>query len=79
MFIIFLAVFGFFDGPEVPAVESGEFTLLEVGFVKGEPFDQFLLMTTRGLRFMVIVTAGTAGGFQFLFQKLSYNVQYPAV
>ena len=55
-------MFGFFDGPEIRVIEQGDVTILEVGFIKGAPFEEFLQMDGRGeLRFTITVTEGTAG------------------
>ena len=59
---ISLAVFGFLEGPETQVNEQGDVTLLNVGFIKGALFEDFLQMDTRGeLRFTIMVTDGTAG------------------
>ena len=54
-------MFGFFDGPEMEVEERGDVTILEVGFIKGALFEEFLQMDTRGeLRFTIVITEGTA-------------------
>ena len=54
-------MFGFFNGSEFQVEEQGDVTILEVGFIKGANFEEFLQMDGRGeLRFTIAVTEGTA-------------------
>ena len=54
-------MFGFFEGPEIQVEERGDVTILQVGFMKGALFEEFLQIDTREeLRFMIVVTEGTA-------------------
>ena len=55
-------VFGWLDGPELSTEERGDATILELGFIKGALFEEFLeIDDQRGeLRFTITVTAGTA-------------------
>ena len=56
-----LAVFGWFDAPEVTIEERGDVTILDVGFIKGALFEEFVQLDRRGeLRFRIVVTSGTA-------------------
>ena len=61
MHISVMAVFGWFDGPDISIEECGDITILEAGFIKGALFEEFLQQDTREeLRFTTIVTEGTA-------------------
>jgi len=53
-------VFGWFDGSEVTIQEGGDVVILQMGFIKGALFEEFVAMDPRGLRFMIEVAAGTA-------------------
>ena len=56
-----LTVFGWFNGSEVSTEERGDVTILEVGFIKGALFEEFLQQDRRGeLHFVISVTPGTA-------------------
>ena len=56
-----LTVFGWFNGSVVSTEERGDVTILEVGFIKGALFEEFLQQDRRGeLRFIIGVTPGTA-------------------
>ena len=56
-----LAVFGWLNGSEVSTEERGDVTILQVGFIKGALFEEFLQIDRRReLRFLISVTEGTA-------------------
>ncbi len=57
-----MAVFGWLDGSDVSIEERADVTMLEAGFIKGAPFEEFLQQDARRqLRFTITVTEGTAG------------------
>ncbi len=61
LYVSVMAVFGWFGGPDISVEERGDVTILEVGFIKGALFEEFLQQDTRGeLRFIITITEGTA-------------------
>ena len=60
LYVSVVAVFGWFDGPDISVEEQGDVTILSAGFIKGALFEEFVQQDTRGLRFTITVSEGTA-------------------
>ncbi len=56
----FVAVFGFFDAPEITLPEQGEAILLPIGFIKGGNVQQLTAIDTRHTARFNITVSGSA-------------------
>ena len=64
--LYFVAVFGFFNAPEITLPEQGEAILLPIGFIKGGNVQQLTAVDRRNTARFGITSAGTASKCELL-------------